>query len=256
MKVHVEDDNDDDDVLDKKEYADLHSRLVKAFNSDDDDSNDLSDAHAKEALEEDWDRDSKGDGSVDKADTYDSLFELAHVWCDSDALDAYVEFLEDLYSKVFGGADRWRRIKIASFDASRFKNFNAQHDGSASRAEDGASGGDSAGTGTRTTGEKNTEREQAGDAPKRNAGRTFVPELGASTAGPDAKTAVPSEGGTSVAQLLFARGATGKRRNTLDQALYGLAAPEPCAPEPAPNPKGAPAHGAVELLVLLAAHRL
>jgi hypothetical protein len=53
----------------------FYARLVHAFNHDDDDDNDLDADEVLDALEVDWENDSRGDGDVDETDFKDSIYE-------------------------------------------------------------------------------------------------------------------------------------------------------------------------------------
>ena len=95
------DNADGDDVLDKAEYEALYTRLLAAFDEDGDDANDLADEAARAAFEEDWVKDSGGDGAIDEEEFKDAIFELADHWCEGvDAIE-YIEYLEMMYNRVF-----------------------------------------------------------------------------------------------------------------------------------------------------------
>jgi hypothetical protein len=95
------DDDNDDDLLDREEYEKLYYRLLRAFDEDDDDENDLTHEQAREAFEEDWEKDSGGDGTIDCCEFKDAIFELADHWCESTDAVEYIEYLEMMYNKVF-----------------------------------------------------------------------------------------------------------------------------------------------------------
>jgi hypothetical protein len=105
---------DGDGQLQYAEYSFFHHRLVTAFNEKAMEEAELESAEeavmlttkqAEEALEQDWHRDSKGDGGVDHIDFYHSLAELAATWSmpeeeDNPAPD-YEWFLHELHRRVF-----------------------------------------------------------------------------------------------------------------------------------------------------------
>ena len=95
------DDANDDGFLDRCEYEKLYYRLLRAFDEDDIDENDLTHEQAREAFEEDWRKDSGGDGTIDCCEFKDAIFELADHWCESTDAVEYIEYLEMMYSKVF-----------------------------------------------------------------------------------------------------------------------------------------------------------
>jgi hypothetical protein len=76
------DDRDNDNLISHEEYSVFYHRLVYAFNHDDDDTNDIDMESAFNAQETDWEADSEGDGSVDKDDFLDCVFEFALTWAD------------------------------------------------------------------------------------------------------------------------------------------------------------------------------
>jgi hypothetical protein len=76
------DDKDNDNLLSHEEYSVFYHRLVFAFNHDDDDTNDIDMESAFASQEADWAADSEGDGSVDKDDFFDCIFEFALTWAD------------------------------------------------------------------------------------------------------------------------------------------------------------------------------
>ena len=104
--------------LDKDEYIALHRRLVRAFDDDDDDTNDLSDEDQRQSEDRDWREDSKGGDGLRRNDLYDAIFELADNWTDTAEADEYVAFLSMLYGKVFGRFRRtaWKAKFLTAFD--------------------------------------------------------------------------------------------------------------------------------------------
>ena len=100
------DDADGDGLLQFDEYAQIYGRLVAAFNDednpDDDDADDLTEEQARQALSQDWAKDSGGDGTVDGPDFKRSIFEMADTWTEScDPLE-YVRFLQLMFVRLFG----------------------------------------------------------------------------------------------------------------------------------------------------------
>ena len=94
-------DHDGGGALDKKEYRQFHRRLVAAFATDDDVTNDLSAEGEEVAFEEDWANDSRGQAEIDKSAFFDSVFELADTWCHSIDLEEYAEFLRNMFSQIW-----------------------------------------------------------------------------------------------------------------------------------------------------------
>ena len=133
-KHAVDGDDGDSDTLNKKEYGAFYWRLVAAFNDDDDDENDISEADSIQAMEADWANDSRGDNYVDKEEFFDSVFELADQWCETSTVDEYISFLDKLYNKMFRAAERWHNCRAAAklvihkdghkFDVDKFKRFD------------------------------------------------------------------------------------------------------------------------------------
>jgi hypothetical protein len=73
-------DTNNNSDLEFDEYEYFHNKLVNAFNESEEEARKLSASEARRALLADWDRDSKGDGAVDKADFFLSIIELAVTW--------------------------------------------------------------------------------------------------------------------------------------------------------------------------------
>ena len=81
-------DTDGSHSIEKNEYLVMHRKLVLAL----DPSTKPKDAFA--AAEEDWVKDSEGKRSLDKDRFFWCWFELADLWTDSMAPEAYVSFLQ------------------------------------------------------------------------------------------------------------------------------------------------------------------
>ena len=86
------------DWMDKEEYRLLHDRMVRVFSSsagpgaptaDGEEKNEaeamheLSPEEKEQAFEDDWEMDSHGDGRLEKDDLFDSMFQLADMWCET-----------------------------------------------------------------------------------------------------------------------------------------------------------------------------
>ena len=74
----------------------------------------LLEAAAERSLMIDWERDSKGDGIVDKDDFIRSVVELAVTWCEhTDILTPEVctEFLHDLFGKLFSDLPEQQKVQ-------------------------------------------------------------------------------------------------------------------------------------------------
>jgi hypothetical protein len=105
-------DEDDSTSLDFFEYSYFHSQLVRAFNRSNPPG--LLEAAAERSLMIDWERDSKGDGIVDKDDFIRSVVELAVTWCEhTDILTPEVctEFLHDLFGKLFSDLPEQQKVQ-------------------------------------------------------------------------------------------------------------------------------------------------
>ena len=76
-------DTNADAKLDRDEYVALHRRLVRAFDEDGDDTNDLSEEDQRLSEERDWREDSKGGDGLRRCDLFDAIFELADNWTDT-----------------------------------------------------------------------------------------------------------------------------------------------------------------------------
>jgi hypothetical protein len=74
------DDTDHDAKLDEHEYSSFYQRIVYAFNHDGDERTNLNVFEAKEAMDDDFQEDAGGDGSVNASDFLDMVFELAKTW--------------------------------------------------------------------------------------------------------------------------------------------------------------------------------
>jgi hypothetical protein len=96
--------DDGDQTLSKDEYRVFYDRLVSAFSEHEEDGDvDIDDPEVLEAaFEEDWERDSHGDGNIDKDEFKDSIFEMADMWCETTEEEEYVEYLEHMFVRVFG----------------------------------------------------------------------------------------------------------------------------------------------------------
>ncbi|KAG7395471.1 hypothetical protein PHYBOEH_003701 [Phytophthora boehmeriae] len=54
----------------------------------------------EKTIQEDWIRDSKGESTMGFADFFDSVFELADLWCETIEVDEYIAFLRTLVARV------------------------------------------------------------------------------------------------------------------------------------------------------------
>ncbi|OQS02593.1 hypothetical protein THRCLA_05051, partial [Thraustotheca clavata] len=93
-------DCDHNGTIERDEYVNLYKRLVYG----------TSRMYGKKAklsgdldtlIEEDWQRDSGGQLSMDKSRLSDSVYELAEIWARGQKVEAYVEFLTELHEYVF-----------------------------------------------------------------------------------------------------------------------------------------------------------
>jgi hypothetical protein len=73
-------DTDNNGDLEFDEYEYFHNKLVSAFNETEEEARQLGKGEAEKALLADWERDSKGDGAVDKEEFFLSIIELAVTW--------------------------------------------------------------------------------------------------------------------------------------------------------------------------------
>jgi hypothetical protein len=102
--------DESDGLLNYEEYRFFHARLVAGFNkrSTMEGSTEalISEEEEAKAVEDDWRRDSKGDGTVDPHDFKYSICELAATWCipenDEEPGPDFTEFLQQLHPLVFG----------------------------------------------------------------------------------------------------------------------------------------------------------
>jgi hypothetical protein len=95
--------------LDKEEYRSVHARMLRACTEKED--IDMTKEEMDEAFEDDWEMDSGGDGSVQKEDFLDSLFQLTDTWCETVELDEYTGYLKWLQARMFKAPDRWFNFK-------------------------------------------------------------------------------------------------------------------------------------------------
>ena len=123
-KRHI--DEDKSGCMNFDEYKELHRRLVHAFTQDDEDDNDMTDEEIHQSLHEDWSADASGDDSVTKNEFFNAIFQLADGWCDTVDVEEYVQYLEHLYAKVFGGADKWKKLHLYKFGATAYKAFKGR----------------------------------------------------------------------------------------------------------------------------------
>ena len=124
-----EDDADANELLGYEEYARFHRRLVHAYADDEDDGNDLSPEQQQAALAADWQADSQGDGSVDRGEFFDSIFQLADAWTETTAEREYVDFLSHLRRRAFAqhdAAQAGRRQSVLKAGGAFVGNMRAQ----------------------------------------------------------------------------------------------------------------------------------
>ena len=105
-----------DHQLSYDEYCGLHGLLWQAYHTDaeaelladgvDLDGDGVADASAEQIeqwREEDWARDSGGDGSLSGIEFRASVFEMVDLHCDTDTLAEYLHCLETQFDRVFKG---------------------------------------------------------------------------------------------------------------------------------------------------------
>ncbi|TMW55329.1 hypothetical protein Poli38472_013220 [Pythium oligandrum] len=102
--------------IDQRGYASVFRRIAKSL-----DAKAFRKKRLDRLLDEDWKRDSKGESEMSFANFFDSIFELADLWCETIDADDYVSFLErlrDRISQMRSGKRVLRPMKrIGAFDA-------------------------------------------------------------------------------------------------------------------------------------------
>eukprot|EP00906_Rhabdomonas_costata_P036703 RCo051454 len=88
---------DPNDEMSEKMYQLLCQELLKVLMAG------LPKADAQKIIHQDWLADSKGQRTLTKEMFFDAIFDLADVWCESDVLFEYVDFLDTCYEAVFPG---------------------------------------------------------------------------------------------------------------------------------------------------------
>lgn len=85
---------DSDGLVQKDEYFRVHAKIVRILIGD------VLDADLERILGEDWEADSQGADALDGGQVFNSLFELADIWCPAISAAQYVSFLEILGGKL------------------------------------------------------------------------------------------------------------------------------------------------------------
>ncbi|GLE03822.1 hypothetical protein PINS_up012733 [Pythium insidiosum] len=81
--------------IDQRGYASVFRRIAKSL-----DAKTFRKRRLDKLLDEDWKRDSKGENEMSFANFFDSIFELADLWCDTIDANDYVAFLERLCDRI------------------------------------------------------------------------------------------------------------------------------------------------------------
>ncbi|EEY60853.1 uncharacterized protein PITG_13602 [Phytophthora infestans T30-4] len=83
--------------IDKKGYASLFRRIGRSLEPD---ASKKRLRRMERTITEDWSRDSKGESVMSFATFFDSVFELADLWCETIDVDEYITFLRRLVQRV------------------------------------------------------------------------------------------------------------------------------------------------------------
>ncbi|KAF4143297.1 hypothetical protein GN958_ATG07510 [Phytophthora infestans] len=83
--------------IDKKGYASLFRRIGRSLEPD---ASKKRLRRMERTIREDWSRDSKGESVMSFATLFDSVFELADLWCETIDVDEYITFLRRLVQRV------------------------------------------------------------------------------------------------------------------------------------------------------------
>jgi hypothetical protein len=90
------DDANEDCRVQKREYASFYARIFAAFNPDG-----MSPEEIYASFTDDWSRDSQSFSYLSQKRYEDAIFMLADMWCETSEEIEYLDFLTDLYPKVF-----------------------------------------------------------------------------------------------------------------------------------------------------------
>ena len=90
------DDVNNDMRIEKIEYVSFYSRIFAAFNPDE-----FTPGEIVKSFQADWERDSKGFSYLSHKRYEDALFSLPDMWCETAEEVEYLDFLVDLFPRVF-----------------------------------------------------------------------------------------------------------------------------------------------------------
>ncbi|ETO77220.1 hypothetical protein F444_07546 [Phytophthora nicotianae P1976] len=88
---------DDMGCIDQHGYASLFRRIGRSLEPD---ASKRRLRRMEKTIKEDWSRDSKGESVMSFANFFDSVFELADLWCETIDVDEYIAFLRTLLQRV------------------------------------------------------------------------------------------------------------------------------------------------------------
>ncbi|KAG1683411.1 hypothetical protein DVH05_015318 [Phytophthora capsici] len=83
--------------IDQKGYASLFRRIGRSLEPD---ANKRRLRRMERTIQEDWVRDSRGEAIMGFANFFDSVFELADLWCETIDVEEYIDFLRRLVQRV------------------------------------------------------------------------------------------------------------------------------------------------------------
>ncbi|KAJ0400824.1 hypothetical protein P43SY_008612 [Pythium insidiosum] len=123
--------------IDQRGYANIFRRIAKSL-----DAKTFRKRRLDRLLDDDWKRDSKGEPEMSFANFFDSIFELADLWCDTIDASDYVAFLERLCDRISHTRNGKRVLKpmkkVTSYDADSDDDESSEP----TSENDGSSSGD------------------------------------------------------------------------------------------------------------------
>jgi len=87
-----------DGTVSHEEYVRVHSATVRILLGDE-----MSEAEVRIIVEEDWESDAKGAEELDAERVFDSLFELADLWCPNISAAEYLSFIDTIGCTLSAG---------------------------------------------------------------------------------------------------------------------------------------------------------
>lgn len=86
--------------INQRAYTALFRRIAKSVDARAFRAHQKRHVRTEKTIFEDWTRDSKGETEMSFANFFDSVFELADLWCETINVDEYVAFLERVWSRI------------------------------------------------------------------------------------------------------------------------------------------------------------